>query len=185
MFNISRFQNIQQILLLVPVSLLHFFIDFRLWNEKNKAKITTISPKYKFVWNRNTETLPLGICFTFRRIVVLDDLSYSYNTTNVVIPKARWGRRNFLIQTWPTGCTAVVPPKLAKLIDVIFCVIRVLWHQMTLMTSNDAYDIKIWHQSIWPILVSKEASGLQQLHLTIWIWQKNSLNIKKLIDLMV
>ena len=27
------------------------------------------------------------------------------------------------------------------------------------LMSYDAYDIKIWHQSIWPILVSKEAYG--------------------------
>ena len=33
--------------------------------------------------------------------------------------------------------------------------IYILWQLM----SNDAYDIKIWHQSIWPILVSKEVSG--------------------------
>ena len=60
--------------------------------------------------------------------------------------------------------------------DVI-CVIR---HQMTHMTSNDAYDINIWLWSIWPILVSKEASGPQQSHLWIRFWLKNCFKIQKL-----
>ena len=61
-------------------------------------------------------------------------------------------------------------------IDVI-CVIR---HQMTRMTSNDAYDINIWHQSIWPILVSKEAFGPQQSHLWIRFWITNCIKVQKL-----
>ena len=61
------------------------------------------------------------------------------------------------------------PYWLMSYFDVI-CVIR---HQMTQMTSNDAYDIKMWHQSIWPILVSKEASWPQQFHLYIWFWLNN------------
>ena len=48
------------------------------------------------------------------------------------------------------------------------------------LMSNDAYDIKIWCFSIWPILVSKEASGPQQSHLVIRFWLKNCVNIKKL-----
>ena len=65
---------------------------------------------------------------------------------------------------------------LMSYIDVI-CVIR---HQMTHMTSNDAYDINIWLWSIWPILVSKEASGPQQSHLWIRFWLKNCFKIQKL-----
>ena len=32
------------------------------------------------------------------------------------------------------------------------------------LMSNDSFDIKIWHKSIWPILVSKDPSGPQQSH---------------------
>ena len=66
------------------------------------------------------------------------------------------------------------PYWLMSYFDVI-CVIR---HQMTQMTSNDAYDIKMWHKSIWPILVSKEASWPQQFHLYIWFWLNYFLNRK-------
>ena len=59
-------------------------------------------------------------------------------------------------------------------------VICVIWHQMTRMTSNDAYDINIWHQSIWPILVSKEAFGPQQSHLWIRFWITNCIKVQKL-----
>ena len=48
------------------------------------------------------------------------------------------------------------------------------------MTSNDAYDINIWHWPISPILVSKEASGPQQSHLLIRFWLKNCFKIQKL-----
>ena len=43
-----------------------------------------------------------------------------------------------------------------------------------------AYDINIWRQSIWPILVSKEASGPQESHLWVRFWIKNCFKIKKL-----
>ena len=49
----------------------------------------------------------------------------------------------------------------------------VIWHQMMHMTSKDAYDIKIWHESKMLILVSKEASGPQHYHLLIWFGLKN------------
>ena len=45
---------------------------------------------------------------------------------------------------------------------------------MMRMTSN------IQHQSIWPILVSKEAAGLQQSHQKIKCWLKYCLKIKEL-----
>ena len=38
------------------------------------------------------------------------------------------------------------------------------------LMSYDAYDIKIWHQSIRPFLVSKEAYGPHQSHLLIQIF---------------
>ena len=41
-----------------------------------------------------------------------------------------------------------------------------IWHFM----SYDAYDIKIWLNSIWSILVSKEVSGPQQSHPLIQFW---------------
>ena len=47
------------------------------------------------------------------------------------------------------------------------------------MTSNDAYDINIWHRPIWPILVSKEASGSQQSHPLIRFGPNKSFKIKK------
>jgi hypothetical protein len=65
---------------------------------------------------------------------------------------------------------------LMSYIDVI-CVTR---YQMTHMKSNDAYNIKIGHRSIWPILVSKEASGPQQSHLCIRFWLNNCFKIQKL-----
>jgi hypothetical protein len=42
-----------------------------------------------------------------------------------------------------------------------FDVICVIWCHKRHLMSNDAYDIKICHKSIWPILVSKEASRPQ------------------------
>ena len=38
------------------------------------------------------------------------------------------------------------------------------------MASNYSYDIKLWHKSFWPILVSKEASRPQQTFWLIQIW---------------
>ena len=52
----------------------------------------------------------------------------------------------------------------------------IIWHFM----SYDAYDIEIWHQSMWLILVSKRRSGPQQSHPFIWFWLRNCLKIKKL-----
>ena len=46
--------------------------------------------------------------------------------------------------------------------------------------TNDAYDIEIWHKSIWSILVSKRPSGPQQSHPFIRFCLKNCLIIKKL-----
>ena len=46
--------------------------------------------------------------------------------------------------------------------------------------TNDAYDIEIWHKSIWSILVSKRPSGPQQSHAFIRFWVKNGLKIKRL-----
>ena len=43
-----------------------------------------------------------------------------------------------------------------------FDVICVIWCHTRHLMSNDAYDIKICHKSIWPILVSKEALEPQQ-----------------------
>ena len=48
-----------------------------------------------------------------------------------------------------------------------FDVICVIWCHMCHLMSNDAYDIKILHKSIWLILVSKEALG-PQLH-NLWL----------------
>jgi hypothetical protein len=48
------------------------------------------------------------------------------------------------------------------------------------LISYDAYDIKIWHQSIWPILVSKEAYGPQQSHLLMQIWLNKILQNKNI-----
>ena len=44
-----------------------------------------------------------------------------------------------------------------------------IWHFM----SYDAYDIKIWYQSIRSILESKETSGAQEMHLLIRFKMKN------------
>ena len=46
--------------------------------------------------------------------------------------------------------------------------------------TNDAYDIEIWHKSIWSILVSKRLSGPQQSHPSIRFCLKNCLKLKKL-----
>ena len=59
-----------------------------------------------------------------------------------------------------------------------FDVICAIWHQMMHMTPNDTYNIKIWHQSIWPISVCKEAYGPHQSHLLIQIWLTNYFRIK-------
>ena len=59
-----------------------------------------------------------------------------------------------------------------------FDVICVIWCHMCHLMSNDTYDIKIWHKSISPILVSKEASIPQQFHLLIQFWLKNSFWMK-------
>ena len=61
-----------------------------------------------------------------------------------------------------------------------FDVICVIWRHLRHLMSNDAYDIKIWHKSIWPILVSKEASGSQQFHTLIRFWLENCFKINKL-----
>ena len=45
--------------------------------------------------------------------------------------------------------------------------------------AYDAYDIKIWHKSIWPILVSKEASGPQQLQQLVILLLINCFKIVK------
>ena len=47
----------------------------------------------------------------------------------------------------------------------------IIWHFM----SYDAYDIEIWHKSIWLILVSKRPSGPQQSHPFIRFWLQNCL----------
>ena len=57
-------------------------------------------------------------------------------------------------------------------------VICVIWHQMTHMTSNDAYDIQIWHKSILPILVSKEASEPQLSNLWFQFGLRNCFKMK-------
>ena len=46
--------------------------------------------------------------------------------------------------------------------------------------TNDAYDIKIWHQSNGSILVSKRPSGPQYSHLFNRWWLKNCFKIKKI-----
>ena len=51
-----------------------------------------------------------------------------------------------------------------------------IWHIM----SYDAYDIEIWHKSIWSILVSKRLSGPQQSLLFIRFWQTNLIKLKQL-----
>ena len=45
---------------------------------------------------------------------------------------------------------------------------------------NDAYDIEIWHKSIWSILVSKRPSGPQQSHPFFRYWLNNFFKIEKL-----
>ena len=54
-------------------------------------------------------------------------------------------------------------------ISMSYALFVIIWHYM----SYDAYDIYIWHQSIWLILVSKRPSGPQQSHLFIQCWLKN------------
>ena len=90
-------------------------------------------------------------------------------------PRVRllWSRRFFRHQYRPN--------RLMSYIDVIWAydIKWRIWHQMTYMTSNDIYDINIWHSPIWPILVSKEASRLQQSHQWIGFWLKCSFKIQK------
>ena len=50
----------------------------------------------------------------------------------------------------------------------------VIWHLM----SYNAYDIEIWHQSFWLILVSKRPSGPQLSNPFIRFWLKRCLKIK-------
>ena len=52
----------------------------------------------------------------------------------------------------------------------------IIWHIM----SYDAYDIEIWHKSIWPIWVSKRPSGPQQSHPLLWFGQTTNLKIEKI-----
>ena len=49
---------------------------------------------------------------------------------------------------------------------------NVIWCQMTHMTS-----IYLWHNLIWPILMSKEAYEPQQLHLILWSWLYNCFKV--------
>ena len=63
-----------------------------------------------------------------------------------------------------------------------FDVICVIWHQMSYYDAYDAYDaydIKICHKSIWPILVSKEASGPQLLQQLVILLLINCFKIVK------
>ena len=61
-----------------------------------------------------------------------------------------------------------------------FYVKCVIWCHTCHLLSNDAYDIKLWHKSIWPILVSKEATWPQWSHLLIhFAVQNNCFKIKK------
>ena len=46
--------------------------------------------------------------------------------------------------------------------------------------TNYAYDIEIWHKSIWSSLVSKRPAGPQQSHLFIRFWLKNCFKIQKI-----
>jgi hypothetical protein len=50
----------------------------------------------------------------------------------------------------------------------------IIWHFM----SYDAYDIEIWHESIWSILVSKRPSGQQQSQPFTWFWLNKCSKIK-------
>jgi hypothetical protein len=52
----------------------------------------------------------------------------------------------------------------------------IIWHLM----SYDAYDINIWHKSIWLFLVSKRPSGPQQSSLFIRFWLNIFIKIEKL-----
>ena len=56
-----------------------------------------------------------------------------------------------------------------------FDVICVIWCHLM---SNDAYDIKIWHKSILPILVSKVALGPQLYNLWVRFGLRNCYKMK-------
>ena len=59
-----------------------------------------------------------------------------------------------------------------------FDVICVIWHHLRHLMSNDAYDIKIWHKSILPILVSKVALGPQLYNLWVRFGLRNCYKMK-------
>ena len=77
----------------------------------------------------------------------------------------------------PDGCSDT---KISQIdlhhISMSYVSYDIKFHIMT----NDAYDIEIWHKSIWSILVSKRLSGPQHLHLLFRFWIKNCLKVKKL-----
>ena len=72
-------------------------------------------------------------------------------------------------------CGSAQPSFLCHNFDVMF----VIWYNMSFM-SYDAYDIKIWNESISSILESKETSGPQQSRQLIRFWLKNCFKIEKL-----
>ena len=55
------------------------------------------------------------------------------------------------------------------------------WCHIHHLMSNCAYDIKIFHKSIWLILVSKEAWGPQWSNLLVHFWLTNCFKLKKMI----
>ena len=85
---------------------------------------------------------------------------------------------NHRLESW--GPTASLDTKILKIdlchILMSYASFDVIWCHMRHLMSNDAYDIKIWHNSILPILVSKEALGPQLYNLWVRfglrIWYK-------------
>ena len=102
-----------------------------------------------------------------------------------------WQRFNFLFifkqffsQNLMNGCDCWGPDgRLDTNIDQIeICHISMSYSSYVIIRhfmSYDPYVIKICHQSIWAILVSKWPSGAKQSHPFIRFWLTNCLKIKK------
>ena len=54
-----------------------------------------------------------------------------------------------------------------KISQIYWCHISMSYDIKGHIMTNDAYDIEIWHKSIWSTFVSKRTSGPQQSHLFI------------------
>ena len=93
--------------------------------------------------------------------------------------------KQFFSQHWMSGCDCWGPDgrldtKIGQFdlchISMSYASFVIIWHYM----SYDAYDIDIWHISIWPILVSKRPSGPQHSHPMIGFWLKYFFDMRKM-----